>query len=165
MLLELRTPPSSDLVMTDADLAGAVKDRRSYSGIVVWVKGSGEDTLYPVYASSKKLNMVCFSSSELMAIVGGACDGIATRTQWSKMCNCSSGTIVLCTDSAAALGFVKRKGASRRTCHVDTMVYFMQAFRPTQLAQVRVRVKRYLIPPQVAGVHYGSVHVVGMQCE
>ena len=37
------------------------------------------------------------------------------------------GTIVLCTDSSAALGFVKRKDASRRTRHVDTKVYFMQA--------------------------------------
>ena len=36
-------------------------------------------------------------------------------------------TIVLCTDSSAALGFVKRKGASRRTRHVDTKVHFMQA--------------------------------------
>ena len=33
-----------------------------YSGIVVWVKGSVEDTWYPVYASSKKQNMVCLSS-------------------------------------------------------------------------------------------------------
>ena len=73
---------------------------------------------------------VCLSSgeSELMALVGGACEGIATRDQWSKMCNCSSGTIVLCTDSAAALGFVKRKGASRQTRHVDTKIYFMQAW-------------------------------------
>ena len=31
-------------------------------------------------------------------------------------------------DSSAALGFVKRKGASRRTHHVDTKVYFMQAW-------------------------------------
>ena len=74
--------------------------------------------------------MVCLSSgeSELMALVGGACEGIATRDQWSKMCNCSLGTIVLCTDSSAALGSVKRKGASRRICHVDTMVYFVQAW-------------------------------------
>ena len=67
--------------------------------------------------------MVCLSSgeSELMALVGGA-------DQLSKMCNCSSGTSVLCTDSAAALGFVKRKGASRRTRHVDTKIYFMQSW-------------------------------------
>ena len=120
------TPQGSVVVMTDADWAGDVKDRRSYSGIAVWVKGSVENTLYPVYASSKKQNMVCLSSgeSELMALVGGACEGIATRDQWSKMCNCSPGAIVLCMDSAAALGFVKRKGASRRTRHVDTKVYF-----------------------------------------
>ena len=116
--------------MTDADWAGVVKDRRSYSGIAVWVKGSVENTWYPVYASSKKQNMVCLISgeSELMALVGGACEGIATRDQWSKLCNCSLGTIVLCTDSSAALGFVRRKGASRRTRHVDTKVCFVQAW-------------------------------------
>ena len=124
------TPQGSVVVMTDADWAGDVKDHRSYSGIAVWVKGSVENTWYPVYSSSKKQNMVCRSSgeSELMALVGGACEGIATRDQWSKMCNCSPETIVLCTDSSAALGFVKRKGASRRTRHVDTKVFFMQAW-------------------------------------
>ena len=83
-----------------------------------------------MYASSKKQNMVCLSSgeSELMALVGGACEGIATRDQWSKLCKCSPKTIVLCTDSSAALGFVKRKGASRRTRHVDTKVHFIQAW-------------------------------------
>ena len=58
--------------------------------------------------------------SELMALVGGACEGIATRDPRGKMCNCSPGSILLCTDSSAALGFAKRKGASRRTRHVDT---------------------------------------------
>ena len=89
--------------------SGDVKDRRNYSGIAVWVKGSVEITWYPVYAFSKKQNMVCPSSgeSELMALVGGACEGTATIDQWSKMCNCSLGTIVLCTD---------------RTRHVDTKV-------------------------------------------
>ena len=123
------TPQGSPLVRTDADWAGDVKDRRSFSGIAVWIKGSVEDTWYLVYASSKKQNMVCLSSgeSELMALVGGACEGTATRDQWSNMWKCSSGTIVLCTDSTAALGFVKRKGASRRIRHVDTKVYFVQA--------------------------------------
>ena len=123
-------PQGSVVVMTDADWAGDVKERRSYSGIAVWVNGSVENTWYPVYASSKKQNMVCLSSgeTELMALVGGACEGIATRDQWSKLCKCSPGTIVLCTDSSAALGFVKRKSASRRTRHVDTKVYIMQAW-------------------------------------
>ena len=48
------TPQGSVVVMTDADWAGHVKDRRSYSGIAVWVKGSVENTWYPIYASSKK---------------------------------------------------------------------------------------------------------------
>ena len=62
-------PQGSVVVMTDADWAGDVKDRRSYSGIAVWVKGSVENTWYRVYASSKKQNIVCLSSgkSELMA--------------------------------------------------------------------------------------------------
>ena len=74
-----RTPQGSVVVMTDADWAGDVKDRCSYSGIAVWVKGSVENMWYPVYASSKKQNMVCLSSgeSEWMALVGGACEGIA----------------------------------------------------------------------------------------
>ena len=99
------TPQGSVVVMTDADWTGDVKNRRSYSGIAVWVKCFVENTWYPVYTSSKKQNMVCLSSdeSELMALVGGACEGIATRDQWSKMCSCSPGTIVLCTDSSAAL--------------------------------------------------------------
>ena len=123
-------PQASVVVMTDADWAGNVKDRRSCSGIAVWVKGFVENTWYPVYASSKKQNMVClsFGESELMALVGGACEGIATRNKWSKLFKCSPGMIVLCTDSSPALGFVKRKGASRRTRHVDTKVYFMQAW-------------------------------------
>ena len=124
------TPRGSVVVMTDAEWAGDVKDSRNYSGIAVWVTDSVDNTWYPVHVSSKKQNMVCLSSGEsaLMALVGGACEGIATRDQWSKMCKCSPGTIVLCTDSAAALGFVKRKGASRRARHVDTKVYFVQAW-------------------------------------
>ena len=114
-------PEGLVVVMTDADWARDVKDHRSYSGISFWVKSSVENTWYPVCASSKKQNMVCLSSgeSELKALVGGVCQSIATRDQWSKLCKCSPAMIVLCTDSPAALGFVKRKGASRRTRHVD----------------------------------------------
>ena len=74
--------------------------------------------------------MVCLSSgeSELMALVGGACESIATRGQWSKLCKSSPGLIVLCTDSSAALRLVKRERASRRARHLDTKVYFMQAW-------------------------------------
>ena len=36
------TPQGSVVVMTDADWAGDVKDRRSHSGIAVWVTGSVE---------------------------------------------------------------------------------------------------------------------------
>ena len=55
----------------------------------------------------------CLSSgeSELMALVGGACEGYRNKRPMEQDVQLfSSGTIVLCTDSAAALGFVKRKG-------------------------------------------------------
>ena len=38
------TPQGSVMVMADAGWAGNVMDRRSHSGLVVWVKGSVEDT-------------------------------------------------------------------------------------------------------------------------
>ena len=99
-------PQGSVVVMTDADWAGDVKDRRSYSGIAVKVKGSVENTWYPVYASSKKQNMVCLSSgeSELMKLFGGACEGIATGDQWSKLCKCSS------RDDCAVYGQLSNSG-------------------------------------------------------
>ena len=43
-------PQGSVVVMTDADWARDVNDRRSYSGIAVWVKDSVENTWYPVCA-------------------------------------------------------------------------------------------------------------------
>ena len=41
-------PQGSVVVMTDADWAGDVKDRRSYFGLAVWVKSSVENTWYRV---------------------------------------------------------------------------------------------------------------------
>ena len=48
------TPQGSVVLMTDADWAGDDKDRRSHSGIAVWVKGSVENMWYTVYASSQE---------------------------------------------------------------------------------------------------------------
>ena len=59
----------------------------------------------------------------------------------SNGANCANahlGTIVLCADSSAALGFVKRKGASRRIRHVDTKVYFLQAWAMEPGATYRI---------------------------
>ena len=81
------------------------------------------NTWHPVYAFSKKQNMVCLSSgeSELMPLVGGACECIATRDQWNKLCKCSPGTIV----HGQLSGFVKRNGVSRRTrpCGHESLLY------------------------------------------
>ena len=75
--------------MTEGDWTGDVKDLRSYSGIAVWVKGSTEDTWYPVYASSMKHDKDCLSSGQ------SELEGIATRDQWCKLCGCSARTVVL----------------------------------------------------------------------
>ena len=119
------TPQSSVVVMTDADWAGDVKDRRSFSGIAV------ENMWYSVYASFKKQNMVCLSSgeSELMALVGGDLRGVSQRE--TNGANCADAHLgrLCCVRTAQQLwDFVKRKGASRRTRHVDTKVYFVQAW-------------------------------------
>ena len=117
------TPLGSVLVVTDADWAGDAQGpfkqyrkscvgQEQYDGNVVSCVRFAPET----------------ERSELMALVGGACEGIATRGQWIKMCGCASGTIVLRTDRSAALCYVKRKGASRQTRHVDTKIYFMQAW-------------------------------------
>ena len=81
-------------MVTDADWADDVKDRRSYSGIAVWAKGTVEDTWYIEYTSSKKQHMVCVSSgeSELMALA-----------RWA---DAQLELLFLCTDGSAALGFV-----------------------------------------------------------
>ena len=42
------TPEGSVVVMTDADWTADVNDRRSYSRIAVWAKGSVENTWYPM---------------------------------------------------------------------------------------------------------------------
>ena len=58
-----------------------------------------------------------------MALVRGACEGFAPRDQWSKTCGGSPGTIVCCTDTSAALGFVKSKGSesSNSPCGHDDL--------------------------------------------
>ena len=73
--------------------------------------------------------MVCLTLGEfeLMALVGAAYEGIVTRAMEQIVQMFTWDTIVLYTDNPAALGFLKRNGASRRTRHVDTKVYFMQA--------------------------------------
>ena len=92
---------------------------------------SVEDTVYPVYASSKKYNMVCLSSgeSELMELVGGACKGIATREQWSKLRNCSSGTIVLSRAQTVQQSWDERI-ARERVDALDTWTWMSILCRP-----------------------------------
>ena len=59
----------------------------------------------------RKKDMARLSSgeSELIADVGGPCEGVATRSQRCKMCGCANGTNVSSTHSSAALGFVEPK--------------------------------------------------------
>ena len=79
-------------------------------------------------------------------MVGGACEGIATRDQGA---NCLDVQLELLSKihSSAALGFVKRKGASRRTRYVDTKIYFMQAWTMEPGQRCTVTVNKSLTAP------------------
>ena len=61
-----------------------------------------------------------------MALVGGACEGNATRDQWSKNVQLLTWNDCVVHGQLSSSGI--REGASRRTRHVDTKVYFMQAW-------------------------------------
>ena len=125
------TPQGSVLVMTDADWAGDVKDRRSYTGIAVWVKGSAENIWYPVYASSKKQNMVCLSSGESELMAFGPVELARVSQQETNGARCASVLLVLLSCARTAQqrwASVKRKGCkSTALVTVDTKIYFMQA--------------------------------------
>ena len=68
-------PQGSVVVMTDADWAGETKTVAAFLELQFWVNDSVENTLYPVYASSKKQNMV-FTVLE---------NRLATKNDWRKL--------------------------------------------------------------------------------
>ena len=102
------TPQGSVLVMTDADCGWGCQGSSKLSKNACMGEGRHYGNGASCDESFKKKDMVCLcsSESELMAVVGGTSEGIATRDPWSKMCRGSASKMALCNDSSAALGFV-----------------------------------------------------------
>ena len=82
---------------------------------------------------TRKQAVVVLSSAEaeLAAVTAGACEGIGIREQWGfvnfALPPAALPALILGTDSSSGLCFIKRKGSTRRTRHLDTKVYFLQA--------------------------------------
>ncbi len=120
-------PPGSVAVHTDADYAGCPDTRRSVSGYVIW--GMIGRHWYLLEHGSRKQSVVSHSSgeSELTALVGGVAGATGLR---QVMAACGKGdggaTMTICTDSAAAYGIALKRGASRRTRHIEVKCFYVQ---------------------------------------
>ena len=101
------------------------------------------------HASSRKQSTIARSSgeAELVAPLPGACECMSLRQQWNWLLKfgCSAEETsettqqILCCDSTAAVGMIKRKGSTRKTRHIELKVFFLQQWsaRPeVRLVQV-----------------------------
>jgi hypothetical protein len=121
-------------VQTDADWGGD-PDRKSTSGVIVWVKGA-TGKWYLVQSLSRKQTTVALSTAEaeLIAMLAGVCEmrGISQLWRWML----ADGIIedmkqtdeIVGSDSSAGISILKRKESSRRTKHVELKVFFLQAY-------------------------------------
>ena len=116
----------------DSDWAGAA-DRFSVSGTASWVRG--KLGWYPITASSKKQSTIALScEADLVAALSGTCECMGLRQQWNWLLNfgCNAEEMnettqqILCCDSSAALGFIKRKGSTPKTRHIELKAFFLQ---------------------------------------
>ena len=85
--------------------------------------------------------------AELVAALSGACEGMGLRPQWNWLrqfggddeVQTDASQQVLCCDSSAALGMIRRKGSTRKTRHIELRASFLQQWsaRPeVRLVQV-----------------------------
>ena len=129
-----RAKPGAIFVEADADWAGD-KDRLSTSGIIVYVKGH-DQLWYLVQAVSRKQSTVALSSgeAELISILSGTCELRGVSMMWSWL---MAGGImkdveiheeIVGSDSTVALSILRRKGATRRTKHVEMKAFFLQNY-------------------------------------
>ena len=128
-----RVPVGSVLMSGDSVWAGDA-DRYSVSGTASWVRG--ELGWYPITASSRKQSTIALSSgeTEMVAALSGACESMGLRQQWNWLrqsgCNDEEQTEapqqILCCDSSAALGMIRRKGPTRKTRHIELKAFFLQ---------------------------------------
>ena len=98
-----RAPMGSVLTYGNSDWAGDA-DRFSVSGTASRLHG--KLGWYPIIASSRKQSTIALSSgeAELVAALSGACEGM--QTDASRQ--------ILCFDSSAALGMIRRQNETHR---------------------------------------------------
>ena len=122
-------------------------NRFSVSGTASWLRG--KLGWYSISASSRKQSTIALSSgeAELVAALSGVCEGMSLRQQWNWLlkfgCNVEetdeATRQILCCDSSAAQGTIKRKGSTRKTRHIELKAFFLQQWsaRPkVRLVQV-----------------------------
>ena len=126
------------MVYMDADWASDA-DRKSNSGFVVWVKGC-RGRWYMVSLGSKKQSVVALSSgeSELVSMLNGVVEMIGLQAQWkfvglrsARPCpdhEADAAWAIIGSDSTAAIGIVRRQGATRRTRHMEMKAFYLQSF-------------------------------------
>ena len=122
-----RAPVGSVMTYGDSDWAGDT-DRFSASGTASRLRG--KLGWYPITAT------IALSSgeAEVVAALSGACEGMSLRPQWNWLlkfgCNTKDTNEttqqILCCDSCAALGMIKRKGSTRKTRHMELKAFFLQ---------------------------------------
>ena len=122
-----QAPVGSVFVQCDADFGGPGQGRKSMSGAAAWIK-MNDDCWYPVYAHAKYQSTVALSSgeSELCAAVAGTVEGLGLRQLAGSIVSQGHRHLIVGIDSTAALGVIKRKGASRRTRHIEVRGFFLQ---------------------------------------
>ena len=125
-----RAPVGSVLTYGDSNWAGDV-DRFSVSGAASWLHG--KLAWYPIVAPSRKQSTLALSSgeAELVAALSGACQGMGLRHWLRQFGNTDdeeteASQQILCCDSSAALGMIRRKGSTRRTRHIELKAFFLQ---------------------------------------
>ena len=112
-------PPGAVHVQTDADWGGD-PDRKSTSGVIVWVKDA-TGKWYSVQILSRKQTTVALSTAEaeLIAMLAGVCERRGVSQLWCWML--ADGIIedmkqtdeIVGSDSSAGISILERKESSR----------------------------------------------------
>ena len=137
----------SVLTYGDSDWASDA-GRFSVSGTASWLRG--KLGWYPITASSRKQSTIALSSgeAELVAALSGACEGMGLRQQWTwprqfgsnDEMQTDAAQQILCCDSAAALGLIRREGWTHKTRHIELNAFLLATMERTTRSETCVQV-------------------------
>ncbi len=125
-------PAGAVRVQADADWGGDV-DRRSTSGVIVWVKTEA-DKSYLVQSVSQKQTTIALptAEAELISMLAGVCRMCGVNQTW-RWILAAKGVIddvkavdeIIGSDSKAGINILTQSGSSRRTKHMKLKVLFL----------------------------------------